>query len=477
MDRNKLYINGTWRDTGTHLTVVDPGNGEAFAEIAQADATMAREAVDAAWNSWAGWRSLTARDRADYLLDAAARMAARREEIGTIVVRENGKPLAQGIGEVDVAVDHLRWFAEEARRAYGRIVPNQVAGKRHFVIRQPVGPVVAIAPWNFPLMLAVRKVAPAMAAGCTVILRPASKTPLSAVAFAECMEAAGIPAGAFQLISGSARELTAVFMEDPRIRKISFTGSTEVGKQLLAQSAATVTKLSLELGGHAPAIVFGDADLDTAVAGTLGAKFRNTGQSCIAANRIFVERSVADAFTEKFVAATRAMKVGHGLEEGVEIGAIADEAGMKTALAHIENAVKSGARVATGGKPLDHGTGLFLEPTVLVDVPDSALCMREETFAPIAPITIFDTEEEAIERANATEYGLAAYLYTENLGRGLRVAEALEAGTVGLNDAVPSTSIAPFGGMKQSGLGRELGTEGLDSFLETKHISIGGVDG
>ncbi len=477
METKKLYIGGNWIDTGEHFPVVDPGNGETIANVYSAGAESARKAIDNAWNAFAEWRKRTGMQRGDYLIAVAECLKRRHEEIARTVVRENGKPLAEGRGEVNVTIDHLRWFAEEARRGYGRIVPHQADGKRHLVLKQPIGPVACISPWNFPLVLSVRKVAPALAAGCTTILRPSSKTPLCNIALAECFDEADIPSGVFQLIAGPASVIVGEFLEHPNLRKISFTGSTEVGKKLLEQSAKTVTKLSLELGGHAPVIVFEDADLDKAVEGALITKFRNTGQSCIAANRVYVQRSIYDEFLRRFGERTQRMKVGYGLDEGVEIGAIIDKEGLDNALAHIENAKKAGGRVVAGGNVVEGKNGLFLEGTVIADVPADADCMREETFAPIAPVVAFDTEEEVIAAANDTRYGLAAYLYTENLNRGLRVSEELEAGTVGLNDAVPSTSIAPFGGYKESGLGRELGSEGMEAFLETKHVSIGGLDG
>ena len=358
---------------------------------------------------------------------------------------------------------------------YGRIVPNQVPGKRHFVIRQPVGVVAAIAPWNFPLMLALRKAAPALAAGCPVIVRPAGQTPVSMLLFARIAESVGIPRGVFQVIAGPARDIVAEFMANPNVAKVTFTGSTEVGKQLLAQSAQTVTKLSLELGGHAPVVVFDDADLDAAVEAALITKFRNTGQSCIAGNRLYVQRSIHDEFLKRFTAKTAALRVGYGLEDGVDIGPVVNRAALDTAQAHITDAVTRGARIETGGAALDRSDGAYLQPTVLSNVAPDSICMVEETFAPVAPVVAFDTEAQAIALANDSRYGLAAYVYTDNLSRALRVGEAIEAGTVGINDAVPSTSIAPFGGMKESGLGRELGSEGIDAFLETKHLSIGGI--
>lgn len=486
MEAKKLYIDGDWLETGSTFTVVDPGNGQVLANVASAGRAEARRAVDSAEKAFPGWQRLTGMARGDYLLRVAASLERRMEEIAVTITRENGKPLPQARGEVRVAVDHLRWFAEEARRGYGRVVPNQADGKRHLVIKQPVGVVALISPWNFPLVLSVRKAAPALAAGCPAILRPARQTPLCAVQLAECMEEAGLPKGVFQMLTGPAEPIVEEFMENPAVRKISFTGSTEVGKKLIEQSAKTVTNLSMELGGHAPVLVFADADLDLAVEGALVTKFRNTGQSCIASNRIYVERSIYEKFLEKFAARARELKVGYGLEEGVDVGPVVNEEGLKTALAHIENAVAAGGRVLCGGKALESPSreaaaasgagGYYLEPTVIADVSDDAACMREETFAPVAPVIAFDTEEEALRKANNSRYGLAAYAYTSDLNRSWRLAEGLEAGTIGINDAVPSTSNCPFGGVKESGMGRELGIEGMEAFLETKHISYGGVE-
>ena len=475
METRKLYLGGKWTDFDNHFAVRDPGTGEEIAQVAAADRAAARSALESAQSAFSAWRALTAMQRADYLLEVVRRIEARSDEIAETITRENGKPVAQSKGEVGMTIDHFRWFAEEARRAYGRVIPNQAPGKRHLVIRQPIGVVAAIAPWNFPLVLAVRKVAPALAAGCTVILRPASQTPLSALLLAECFEAAKVPPGVFQVIAGPAEPIAAEFLENPICRKISFTGSTEVGRKLITGAAARVTKLSLELGGHAPVLIFDDADLDQAVEGALVTKFRNTGQSCIAANRIYVQSSIYEAFLDKFAAQAQKLKVGYGLEPGVDIGPLVNEAGLKTALAHVENAVQAGARLVCGGKRAERTDGFYLEPTVLADVPETAACMKEETFAPIAPVCRFEDELDAIRQANDTPYGLAAYAYTRDLRRAWLLAENLEAGTIGINDSVPSTSNAPFGGVKESGQGRELGSEGLDAFLETKHISFGGI--
>jgi succinate-semialdehyde dehydrogenase/glutarate-semialdehyde dehydrogenase len=467
-----LYLNGDWHVSSPFHQVINPATVEAIAQISTVDRARVAQAINDAHEAFKSWRKLTGKARGDFLLAIAAEVEKRKDDIARTITLENGKPLQQSFGEVAMTVDHLRWFAEEARRAYGRIVPHQADGKRNLVIKSPMGVVGAITPWNFPLVLAVRKMAPALAAGNTFVLKPAEQTPLSVLAFAECVAAAGLPKGVFQVVLGEASEIGKEFLENPLCRKVSFTGSTEVGRLLIAGAANTVKPLSLELGGNGPVLVFGDIDLNRAVEGALIAKTRNTGQSCIAANRIYVERGIYDQFCEAFTAKMNAMKFGNGLEPGVEIGPLIDEAGLAKALAHIENAVAGGARVLCGGKR-SGDTGFFIEPTVLADVPKDALCMREETFAPVAAIAPFDTEEEAIALANNSIYGLSAYAFTGNLDRAFRLMESLEAGTIGINDGVPSTSNAPFGGVKQSGWGRELGSEGLDAYLETKHVSLG----
>lgn len=467
-----LYLNGDWLVSSPFESVVNPATGEEVAQVSTIDRARVAQAIQDAHAAFPGWKKLTGKTRGDFLLAIAEEVQNRSREIARLITLENGKPLAQSAGEVAMAVDHLRWFAEEARRAYGRIVPHQADGKRHLVIKSPMGVVGAITPWNFPLVLAVRKAAPALAAGNTVVLKPAEQTPLAAIALAECVAAAGVPRGVFQVVLGDAAEIGREFLQNPLCRKVTFTGSTEVGRILIAGAAASVKPLSLELGGHAPVLVFDDIDLGRAVEGALIAKTRNTGQSCIAANRIYVQRTIYDRFLESFTARMRAMKFGDGLEPGVEIGPLIDEAGMRKALAHIEDAVAKGARLLCGGKRAGD-KGCFIEPTVLADVPPDALCMGEETFAPVAALAAFETEEEAIARANDSAYGLSAYAFTGNLDRAFRLMESLEAGTIGINDGVPSTSNCPFGGVKQSGWGRELGSEGLDAFLETKHVSLG----
>jgi succinate-semialdehyde dehydrogenase/glutarate-semialdehyde dehydrogenase len=469
------YIGGEWRHGGAELEVVDPATAEPFARVSTVGAAEIKEALDNAEKALPFWRGRTVKDRGALLHQVADELIRRKAEFAQVITRENGKPLAQSEGEVLMSEDHLRWFAEEAKHAYGRLIPNHVQGKRHMVVRTPVGVVGAIAPWNFPLVLSVRKVAPAMAAGCPVILKPASQTPLSAVLFAECVQAAGVPAGVFQLVIGDAAMISAEFLSNPICRKISFTGSTRVGQELIRGAAANIKPLCLELGGLAPVLVFEDCDMDRAVAQTIIAKFRNTGQSCIAANRIYVQRSIYKEFVGKFTVATSKLKLGPGMEPGVDVGPVINQRGLDDALAQIEDAVDKGGHILAGGKRIPGSKGFFLEPTVIEEVHPTSTCMREETFAPVAPLCPFDTEEEAIREANNTPYGLSAYAMTRDIGRIFRLGEQLEAGTLGVNDGAPTVSHAPFGGVKHSGWGRELGVEGLEAFLETKHISIAGV--
>ncbi len=473
MKTHPLYLNGEFVTSEPSLTVVNPATGEPFEKISTVSRARVAQAIADAHAAFSSWRQVPGKARGDFLLKIAAEVERRKDDIARTMTMENGKPLTQSNGEVAMTIDHLRWFAEEARRGYGRIIPNQVDGKRHLVIKTPMGVVAAISPWNFPLVLGVRKIAPALAAGCTAILKPASATPLCNVLFAECVHAAGLPKGVFQLVVGKASEIAQEFLDNPLCRKITFTGSTEVGRQLIAGAAVGVKPLSLELGGHSPVLVFDDADFDKALEGTMIAKFRNTGQSCIAANRIYTQRDIAARFLPAFVERVKALKVGNGLEPGVEIGAMINKEALDKALQHIEDAQAKGAKLLCGGKRWGAGPGEFLEPTVLTDVPGASLGMCDETFAPVAYVNVFDTEDEAVRRANDTPYGLAAYVFTRDLNRAFRLMEQLEAGMIGINDGVPTTSNAPFGGVKQSGWGRELGSEGLDAFLETKHISLG----
>lgn len=475
MVSRKVYLDGSWVATEETIDVVNPATGQAFARVHTISRGQVQAALKAAETALPTWRSLTAKERGALLHRVADELNGRKNEIARTITQENGKPIAQSEGEVAMAEDHLRWFAEEGRRVYGRVIAPQTKGKRHFVVKTPIGVVGAIAPWNFPLVLSVRKAAPALAAGCPVILKPASQTPLSAIALAECMESAGVPGGVFQLAIGNAAMIAEEFLTDDICRKISFTGSTRIGQELIRGAAKSIKPLCLELGGHAPLLVFDDCDLELAVQEAIIAKFRNTGQSCIAANRIFVQKSVYKEFVQRFVSAAEELKVGPGLEPGMDVGPMISQYALDGALAQVRDAEKHGGNVLVGGKRLEGHTGFFLEPTVIEGVGDEALCMNEETFAPIAPIASFETEEEAVRRANATPYGLSAYAMTRDMGRIFRLAESIEAGTLGINDGAPSTSQSPFGGVKQSGWGRELGIEGLEAFVETKHVSIGGI--
>jgi succinate-semialdehyde dehydrogenase/glutarate-semialdehyde dehydrogenase len=466
-----VYLDGEFLVTEKTSSVINPATGEIFAKMSTVDRSRLTQAIQDAHAAFSGWRELTAKVRGEWLHKIAAELERRRDEISRTMTMECGKPISQSVTEVNVAVDHLRWFAEEGRRGYGRIIPHQTDGKRNLVVKTPIGVVAAISPWNFPLMLGVRKIAPALAAGCPVILKPASATPLCNVAFAEACDAVKLPRGVFQLVCGSASEIAKEFLDNPLVRKITFTGSTEVGRKLIEGAAKYIKPLSLELGGLAPVLVFDDADLEKAVDGTMMAKFRNSGQSCVAANRIYVQRGIYEQFVKLFVEKTKALKVGDGLDPDVQIGALMNEEAVRNTEAYVADAVKKGSKLLCGGKRPAR-SGYFFEPTVLADVPHDVRCVTEEVFAPLAAITPFDTEEEAIERANSTKYGLSAYAFTRDLSRTFRLMENLEAGIIGINDGVPTTSNAPFGGMKQSGWGRELGTEGLESFLETKHVSI-----
>ena len=466
-----LYLNGQFVTSEPAWEIVNPATGKAFARISTITRARLSEAIADAHAAFPAWRALTAKTRSEYLRRLAMELERRREEVARLMSTENGKPLAQAFSEVAMSVDHLQWFAEEGRRAYGRIIPPQADGKRNLVIKTPVGVVGAISPWNFPLVLAVRKVAPALAAGCPVVLKPARQTPLSCVALAECAQTAGLPPGVLQVVCGPSDQFGEEFLANPLCRKVTFTGSTEVGQVLIREAAKNVKPLSLELGGNAPLLVFDDADLAVAVEGALLAKMRNTGQTCIAANRFYVQQGIYPRFLEAFVAKTATLKVGEFSEPGLEIGPLINEPALRHALELVQDAVSGGARVACGGQRLDR-PGCFLAPTVLAEVPPAARCWREEIFAPVAPIATFETEAEAIRLANDTVHGLSAYVFTRDLDRVFRLGEQIEAGMIGINDGLPTTSNAPFGGVKQSGWGRELGFEGLDAFLETKHLSL-----
>ncbi|WP_338448929.1 NAD-dependent succinate-semialdehyde dehydrogenase [Niallia oryzisoli] len=469
-----VYVNGEWieADDSTLLAVVNPANGEVIASVPNCGADEAKRAVDAAYEALAGWSQKTAAERAELLQQWYKLIDQEKEVIGEIMTREQGKPLQEAIGEVTYANSFISWFAEEGKRIYGETIPASHENKRLLVLKQPVGVVAAITPWNFPAAMITRKVAPAMAAGCTAVVKPAELTPLTAFKLAQLAEQAGIPKGVFNVITGNAKAIGEAWLQDDRVRKITFTGSTEVGKTLMRGAADTVKKVSLELGGHAPLIVFEDANIDKAVSEAIASKYRNAGQTCVCANRIYVHESIAATFSEKYKAAVNALKVGDGLEAGTQIGPLIDERAIKKMENHIDDALQKGGRIETGGKKLALNGGFFFEPTVLINATDDMLCMNEETFGPLAPIATFTSMEEVIQRANNTPYGLAAYVFTESLSKAIQVSEKLEYGIVGLNDGVPSVAQAPFGGYKQSGLGREGGHHGIEEFLETKYISI-----
>jgi succinate-semialdehyde dehydrogenase/glutarate-semialdehyde dehydrogenase len=452
--RQQCYVDGAWMDApgGTTIGVDNPASGERLGTVPSLGATETERAVAAAHGAF----------------------LANADDIGTMMTAEQGKPLAEAKGEVTYAASFVEWFAEEAKRMYGDVIPGHQADKRILVLRQPVGVVAAITPWNFPAAMITRKVAPALAAGCTVVCKPASQTPFTALALAELAHRAGIPPGVFNVVTGSARAIGGVLTADARVRKLSFTGSTEIGKQLMAQCAGTMKKVSLELGGNAPFIVFDDADLDAAVAGAIASKYRNTGQTCVCANRLLVQAGVYDAFTGKLVAAVRKLAVGDGLKGATDQGPLIDEAALAKVEEHVADAVAKGAKVVLGGGRHALG-GTFYEPTVLTYVTPEMKVAGEETFGPVAPLFRFETEAEAIRMANDTEFGLAAYFYTRDLARSWRVSEALEYGIVGLNTGLISTEVAPFGGVKESGMGREGSKYGLMDFTEIKYVCVGGV--
>ncbi|NNJ11731.1 NAD-dependent succinate-semialdehyde dehydrogenase [Chloroflexales bacterium ZM16-3] len=468
-------IDGEWRAaaSGASFVIDNPASGAQLVEVPDGGAEDARAAINAAAAALPAWSATPAPQRAAILRRVAALMLERQERLATIMTLEQGKPLAEARGEIAYAASFLSWFAGEAERIYGQTIPASVAGKRLLVLRQPIGVVALITPWNFPSAMLTRKLGPALAAGCTAICKPAEQTPLSALELGKLFVEAGTPPGVVNIITcqNPVPFSDAVFA-DERVRKVSFTGSTEVGKLLIRNSAATVKRISLELGGNAPFLVFDDADLDAAVAGAMTSKFRNAGQTCVCANRIFVQRGVYDRFAERFTAQVRGLRVGNGMESGVSVGPLIDGAAMEKVQRHVSEAAAGGAKVLTGGESSPLG-GRFWIPTVLTDVNAGMLVAREETFGPVAPLIPFDTEEEALRLANNTSYGLAAYFFTRDVGRVFRVAEGLEYGIIGANDGLPSVAQAPFGGVKQSGLGREGGPQGIDEYLEVKYISLG----
>ncbi|MFC9333187.1 NAD-dependent succinate-semialdehyde dehydrogenase [Arthrobacter sp. NPDC057009] len=469
-----LLIGGQWRDAsdGGTFDVEDPATGKVLATLASATSEDALSALDAADGVQAAWARTAPRERAEILRRAFELVTERAEDFALLMTLEMGKPLAEARGEVAYAAEFLRWFSEEAVRDYGRYLTTPEGKNKILVQHKPVGPCLLITPWNFPLAMATRKVAPAVAAGCTMVLKPAKLTPLTSQLFAQVMTEAGLPAGVLNVVSSSsASSISGPLMKDARLRKVSFTGSTPVGKQLMAEASRNVLRTSMELGGNAPFIVFEDADLDKAVQGAMAAKMRNMGEACTAANRFLVHESVAQEFTGKFAEAMKALRPGRGTEAGVTVGPLIDAGARKDVHALVEDAVTAGATVVTGGAPVD-GPGYFYQPTVLAGVSNTAEILRTEIFGPVAPVTTFSTEEQAIAMANATEYGLAAYLYTRDYERMFRVSEQIEFGMVGFNAGVISNAAAPFGGVKQSGLGREGGSEGITEYTTTQYIGI-----
>ncbi len=472
---SKAYIAGEWRDAETHFAVTNPASGEVLADVPDLGASATRDAVAAAEAAWPAWRKRTAKERANLLRAWYDAIMAHQEELARLMTLEQGKPLAESRGEVAYGASFVEFYAEEAKRVAGETLPSHGADKRILVFREPIGVVAAITPWNFPLAMITRKCAPALAAGCPVVIKPAEATPLTALAVVRLAELAGFPAGVINVVTASRpAEVGEVLTSDPSVRKISFTGSTPVGKMLLAQCAGTVKKASMELGGNAPFIVFDDADLDAAVEGAIASKYRNSGQTCVCTNRLLVQDGVYDAFIEKLAARVAELKVGSGLEEGVMQGPLINAAAVDKVASHIADALEKGGRLVCGGKPHALG-GTFFEPTVIADVTEEMRVAREETFGPLAPVFRFATDEEAISMANATEFGLAAYFYARDYRRIWHVMEGLEYGMVAVNEGILSTELAPFGGVKESGLGREGSHHGLDEFTELKYVCIGGL--
>ena len=471
--RQQCYIDGGWHDAdeGKTVSVTNPANGKPLGVVPSMGVAETRRAIEAANRAWPAWRAKTAKERAVILRKWQDLMMANQEDLAVLMTAEQGKPLAESRGEIEYAASFIEWFSEEARRVYGDTIPGHQADKRIVVIKEPIGVCVAITPWNFPAAMITRKAGAALAAGCTMVVKPASATPFSALALAELAERAGVPKGVFSVVTGSATVIGGEMTANPLVRKLSFTGSTEIGKVLLEECAGTVKKTSMELGGNAPFIVFDDADLDAAADGAMASKYRNAGQTCVCANRLLVQDSVYDAFAAKLVERVNKLKVGNGMEPGVTVGPLIDEKAVEKVESHIEDARSKGARVVVGGKRHALG-GLFFEPTVLADVDSRMRVSSEETFGPVAPLYRFKDEAEAIRMANDTEFGLASYFYARDLGRVWRVAEGLEYGMVGINTGMISTAIAPFGGVKESGLGREGSKYGVEEYLEVKYLCM-----
>ncbi|UTW54736.1 NAD-dependent succinate-semialdehyde dehydrogenase [Kordiimonas sp. SCSIO 12610] len=475
--KTDAYIDGAWvkGEASKSFEVLNPATGELIANVADLDRNDTAKAIEAANAAFPAWRAKTAKERADLLKALFVAMKENAEELAQILTAECGKPIAEARGEVLYGASFLEWFAEEGRRSYGDVIPTPAGNKRIVTTKEPIGVCGMITPWNFPNAMITRKIGPALAAGCTVVLKPAAETPLSATAIAELAERVGFPKGVFNIVTSSDGPGVGLeICESPIVRKVSFTGSTNVGRILMRQSADTIKKLSLELGGNAPFIVFDDADLDAAVAGAMASKYRNSGQTCVCANRFLVQDGIYDAFAEKFAAAVEGLKVGNGADDDVTQGPLISQTGLEKVKGHVADAVDKGAKLITGGHP--HALGqTFFEPTILGDVTAEMAVAKEEIFGPVAPLFRFKTEEEAIQMANDTEFGLASYFYSRDIGRVWRVAEALEYGMVGINEGILSTEVAPFGGVKSSGLGREGAREGLSDYLETKYLCMGGI--
>jgi succinate-semialdehyde dehydrogenase / glutarate-semialdehyde dehydrogenase len=474
--RQQAYLSGHWcdADSGATTAVNNPATGDVIGTVPTMGADETRRAIADAKKAWTDWRRRTAKERSIILRKWHDLMLANVDDLGMLMTAEQGKPLAESKGEIAYAAGFIEWFAEEGKRVYGDTVPSPWTDRRVVVIKEPIGVCAAVTPWNFPAAMITRKAGPALAAGCPMIVKPAMATPFSALALAVLAERAGVPPGVFSVLTGSSRAIGGEMTSNPEIRKVTFTGSTEVGRTLMRQSAETIKKLSLELGGNAPFIVFNDADLDAAVVGAIASKYRNTGQTCVCVNRIYVQSGVYDQFAEKLVKAVEDLKVGNGFDPEVTQGPLIDYAAVEKVEEHIQDAVSRGARVLTGGQRHTLG-GTYFQPTVLANVPANATVAREETFGPLAPLFRFETDEEALQLANDTEFGLASYFYSRDIGRVWRVAEGLESGMVGINTGMLSTEVAPFGGVKQSGLGREGSKYGIEEFLEIKYLCFGGI--
>ncbi len=474
--RDACYVAGRWcgADDGRVIEIRNPADGSLVATVPRMGAVETRRAIEAASFAMKGWAAMTGKERAVVLRRWNDLMLANADDLAAIMVAEQGKPFAEAKGEIAYAGSFIEWFAEQAKRVEGDVLASPARDRRLIVLKQPVGVCAAITPWNFPAAMITRKAGPALAAGCAMVVKPASQTPLTALAMAVLAERAGVPAGVLSVLTGDAAAVGGEMTANPIVRKLTFTGSTEIGKQLMAACAATVKKVSLELGGNAPFIVFDDADLDAAVEGAMASKYRNTGQTCVCANRFFVQAGVYDAFAAKLAVAVGKLKVGAGMEAGVTQGPLINQAALATVERHVADALAQGGRLVIGGKRHGNG-GTFYEPTIIADVAESTLVMREETFGPVAPLVKFETEADAIRLANNTEFGLAGYFYSRDIGRVFRVAEAMETGMVGINTGIISNEVGPFGGVKESGIGREGSQYGIEEYLETKYLCVAGM--